>query len=207
MGLRILRFRRMLLSAALACVGVGVVPATASADPIRPLNIDRDYLDVAAGTPEPPSGCAPVNLDFPAYPELTGGATGDAVRAVQCLLDNAGFSPGEGYPTGTYDESTSAAVRAFQQIVGLGPSSDVDSHTWTALLAFGDTPTLRNGSAGAAVRRLQRALTAALSRTVGIDGQFGAITEQAVRDYQTTRGLGADGVVGPQTWAALQTGR
>jgi peptidoglycan hydrolase-like protein with peptidoglycan-binding domain len=171
------------------------------------LNIDGNYLDVAAGTPEPPGACAAVNLDFPAYPALTGGATGDAVRAVQCLLDNAGFSPGEDYPTGDYDESTSAAVRAFQQTVGLGPSSDTDSHTWTALLAFGDMPTLRNGSTGAAVRRLQRALTAALSRTVGIDGQFGAITDRAVRDYQTTRGLGVDGVVGPQTWAALQGGR
>ena len=39
--------------------------------------------------------------------------------------------------------------------------------------------TLRNGSTGTAVRRLQRSLTAALARTVAIDGQFGAGTETA----------------------------
>jgi peptidoglycan hydrolase-like protein with peptidoglycan-binding domain len=83
----------------------------------------------------------------------------------------------------------------------------VDSHTWTALLAFGDTPTLQNGSTGPAVNRLQRALTAALSRTITIDGQVGPLTEQAVRDYQSSRSLGSDGIVGPLTWGALQAGK
>ena len=171
------------------------------------LNIDRNYLDVAATGPQPPPACSTVNLNFTAYPALAGGASGAAVSAAQCLLAGAGYAPGEGYPNGTFDESTGAAVRAFQQDRGLPLSSQVDAHTWTALLAFGDTPTLRNGSTGAAVNRLQRALTAALSRTVGIDGAFGPITEQAVRDYQSSRGLGADGVVGPLTWAALQAGQ
>lgn len=54
---------------------------------------------------------------------------------------------------------------------------------------------------------LQRALTAALSRTVAIDGQFGPQTETAAKDYQTTRQLVVDAVVGPVTWAALQSGK
>ena len=68
-------------------------------------------------------------------------------------------------------------------------------------------PSLRDGSSGEAVSRLQRALTAALGRTVDIDGQFGPNTEQAVEDYQAAVGLDVDGIVGPDTWTALQSGQ
>jgi peptidoglycan hydrolase-like protein with peptidoglycan-binding domain len=153
-----------------------------------------------------PAACVSANLNFTSYPALSPGATGAAVTAAQCLLKNAGFDTGSANPTGTFDAGTGAAVRSFQQDRALPVTGAVDAHTWTALLAFGDTPTVRNGSTGAAVSRLQRALTAALSRTVAIDGQFGPLTEQAVRDYQTSRHLTVDGVVGGQTWGALQAG-
>ena len=66
-------------------------------------------------------------------------------------------------------------------------------------------PTLRRGASGEAVRRLQRLLSAAGFQVVP-DGQFGARTEAAVRSFQRARGLTADGIVGPRTWAALQGG-
>jgi predicted chitinase len=52
----------------------------------------------------------------------------------------------------------------------------------------------------AAVRRLQTALGLP---SASIDGQFGKGTEAAVKQFQTTQGLLADGIVGPATWSAL----
>lgn len=162
------------------------------------INIDRDYLDVRTGNPLP---CDTVSLDFSAYPRLAAGSTGNAVKAAQCLLDP------EATPSGTVDTATTNAVTAFQQAHGLTANGVVEAHTWTALLSTGDTPTLRSGSSGTAVRRLQRALTAALGSALGIDGAFGPNTDAAVRSYQSSRSLGVDGVVGPATWAALQAGK
>jgi hypothetical protein len=38
-----------------------------------------------------------------------------------------------------------------------------------------------------------------------VDGDFGSLTEEATYDYQRSRGLDADGMIGEQTWAALDT--
>ncbi|HEY6737845.1 MAG TPA: glycoside hydrolase domain-containing protein [Actinopolymorphaceae bacterium] len=170
------------------------------------INIDSNYLDVRAGTPEPPSECRTVSLDFTAYDVLRSGASGNQVEAAQCLLKARGLYEPEP-PTGTYDATTVEAVRAFQTERRLTVTGELDAKSWTALLSQGSTPTIRQGASGEAVRRLQRALTAALGRTVGIDGQFGPLTDAAVREYQDTRQLDVDGIVGPDTWGALQAGK
>lgn len=63
-------------------------------------------------------------------------------------------------------------------------------------------PTLRRGSRGEDVERLQRALANA-GFAVAADGVFGPDTETAVKGFQTAEGLAADGVVGRLTWQAL----
>lgn len=150
------------------------------------------------------NGCG--SYGFDAYPTLSEGSQGSEVKAAQCLLAEAGYPTGGEAPSGVFDAATVAATSQYQGSIGLDATGSIDSHTWTALLARGSTPTLSNGSEGAAVTRLQRALTAALGRTIGQDGDFGPQTEQAVRDYQSTRDLGVDGIVGPMTWGAMQSG-
>lgn len=61
--------------------------------------------------------------------------------------------------------------------------------------------TLRRGATGTAVRELQKSLGMAQSQQ---DGFFGPVTDQALRAMQTSKGIAADGVVGPQTLAALR---
>ena len=63
--------------------------------------------------------------------------------------------------------------------------------------------TLIKGSTGDDVRILQQALTDAGFKT-GVDGNFGAGTEKAVKDFQKAHGLVDDGVCGPKTWKALE---
>ncbi|MFH0244551.1 peptidoglycan-binding protein [Streptomyces sp. HK10] len=148
---------------------------------------------------------APVQLNFTSYSTLRSGSTGAQVKAAQHLLNSHGFDAGT--VDGVFGSGTESAVRAFQNNRSLTADGVVGARTWTALLSAGTKPVLKQGSSGADVERLQRSLTAALGRTVDIDGAFGPNTETAVRDYQSSRGLAVDGIVGSGTWGALQAGR
>jgi nucleoid-associated protein YgaU len=64
-------------------------------------------------------------------------------------------------------------------------------------------PTVKRGFKGGAVKGLQNALRARSYDPGPIDGVFGPVTENAVRDFQSGYGLTADGIVGPITWQAL----
>ncbi|MFB2895718.1 peptidoglycan-binding protein [Aerosakkonemataceae cyanobacterium BLCC-F50] len=58
---------------------------------------------------------------------------------------------------------------------------------------------------GPAVAELQGLLRAHGYTIRIIDGDFGSLTEAAVRSFQKKHGLRINGVVGPQTWAALKS--
>lgn len=62
---------------------------------------------------------------------------------------------------------------------------------------------LTNGTRGSDVTRLQQTLAARGFSPGGADGIFGNRTRAAVIAYQRSRGLSADGVVGPNTSRAL----
>ncbi len=67
-------------------------------------------------------------------------------------------------------------------------------------------PTIGPGASGEVVRRLQRALRRTPDLGIIVNGAFDALTETAVKQFQGSVGLVADGIVGPLTWNALPDG-
>ena len=164
-----------------------------------------------------------------AYPgtALREGANGQNVRLVQFWLKIAHtvYSRLNDLTVdGRFGAATTAAVKRFQTYFGLTSDGVVGRTTWNKLyevyndiankllsssLRPGEYPgILRRGSSGTAVRELQfylYLLSAYESSipAVGIDGSFGAATENAVRAYQRFAGLTVDGIVGRATWESL----
>ena len=164
-----------------------------------------------------------------AYPgtALREGSSGQNVRLVQFWLKIARTvysSLSNVTVDGRFGSATAAAVRRFQTYFGLTSDGVVGRTTWNKLyevyndiankllsssLRPGEYPgVLRNGSSGTAVRELQfyLYLMSAYESSIpaiGIDGQFGASTEAAVRAYQRFAGLTVDGIVGRTTWNSL----
>ncbi len=68
----------------------------------------------------------------------------------------------------------------------------------------GGFPILRRGSISNYVCVAQDDLNTLGFNTGGLDGIFGAKTDEAVRNYQRQSGLNVDGIVGCNTWRALQ---
>ena len=97
-------------------------------------------------------------------------------------------------PSGTVVNPYSALVAAGGNDVG-GKARDP---------IVGGARILRKGLHGADVRELQKSLQS-LSYSVGsIDGRFGSRTESAVRAFQSSVGIAADGLVGRETKAAIR---
>ena len=65
------------------------------------------------------------------------------------------------------------------------------------------TPILRRGAKGNAVYRLQQRLGTLGFLAIGPDGDFGELTEKAVKAAQQKYKLEADGIVGGATWNAI----
>ena len=65
---------------------------------------------------------------------------------------------------------------------------------------IGRMPTLRFGSKGAAVKFIQEVL-----KVIPVDGEFGPVTEQAVKNYQLHKNITSDGIVVLNTWTMILT--
>jgi peptidoglycan hydrolase-like protein with peptidoglycan-binding domain len=79
--------------------------------------------------------------------------------------------------------------------------ADFQAQVTTGALADPD-PTLVEGDTGPAVQTLQTRLNV-WGANLAVDGDFGPLTLAAVKAFQTEQKLTVDGIVGPQTWAAL----
>lgn len=169
-------------------------------------------------TPPPPStGASP--LAPYANTTLARGSSGEAVAALQRALGGL-------QADGEFGPQTEQGVRIYQQTKGLPVTGVVDAAMWASLMGTPapttpttpppttPPPTTGTGSASAlqpyAAMTLRRGATgepvAALQRALGgieADGEFGPMTEQAVRTYQQAKGLPVNGVVDVAVWESL----
>lgn len=149
----------------------------------------------ASAQPSPTASAPPApSADWPTLPQ---GSSGDRVRAAQYLLKYRGKDIAV---NGRYGEPMAKVVRDFQHDHGLAASGDIDGPTWAVL-----TTTVRRGDDNDAVKAAQTLLEAA-GLDVAVDGLFGPQTEAAVKDFQTSYAVSADGIVGTKTWIQLVSG-
>jgi peptidoglycan hydrolase-like protein with peptidoglycan-binding domain len=152
------------------------------------------------------------------------GDQGTEVTAVQQRLQELGYLKAN--ITGYFGTLTKDAVIQFQQAKGLEPDGIVGTDTLVALggqpkptakpvreiksqplpspkpVRVSTTRNLRLGDRGSQVSALQESLAVA-GFPGGADGIFDEATQKAVMRFQQAKGLAPDGIVGPQTLAAL----
>ena len=98
-----------------------------------------------------------------------------------------------------------AMIWSYVEPVSLSPTwVHFDRRFGTPACSTGGYPTIRRSSRGNYVCIAQDDLNTLGYRTGGLDGVFGEQTENAVRRYQSSRGLSVDGIIGCNTWRSLQ---
>ncbi|WRZ89307.1 peptidoglycan-binding protein [Streptomyces sp. NBC_01007] len=159
-----------------------------------------------------------VDLRSAACPsEIVEGESGGCVATLQALLNGQGQHVDV---DGGFGPQTLAAVKSFQSAKGLTSDGRVGPATKAALytnigggggsgapapitLTSASCPNeIVLGQKSGCVTELQSLLNHH-GADLAVDGDFGSMTDSAVRDFQAEKGLGADGKVGPNTKAAL----
>ena len=147
------------------------------------------------------------------YRTLRRGDVSDEVAAMKTALAAVGYSL---EIDRTFDATTEALVRAYQRTRGLTVDGIAGSTTLEKLYAEAAAKggaaaataqpaaqtSLRSGSAGEEVVRLQNALRA-LGYQITADGKYGSATVAAVTAFQRVEGLTPDGVAGQETLSRL----
>ena len=103
------------------------------------------------------------------------------------------------------NSAVNSGVWVYVEPVSLSPTwVHFDRRFGTPACSTGGYPIIRRGTRGNYVCIAQDDLNTLGYRTGGLDGVFGVQTEDAVRRYQASRGLSIDGIIGCNTWRALQ---
>jgi len=84
------------------------------------------------------------------------------------------------------------------QAIDTGPDEPDEPDVPDTLPPEDERPTIGKGDVGPYVEQVQTSLG-----VVPVDGDFGGVTDGAVKGFQAAVGLTADGVVGPNTWGEL----
>ncbi len=158
-------------------------------------------------TPSPtPRATATPKINQNLYLKL--GSSGRDVTNMQARLIDLGYLSGS--PTGRFDSATEKAIYAFQRRNVAYSDGVAGPLTLKALYSSGARGTssssgvvgvsLRKGLSNSdAVRNMQSRLKKLGYYNGGVDGDFGASTEAAVKAFQNNNNLRADGVAGEGT--------
>jgi hypothetical protein len=133
----------------------------------------------------------------------------DAARALIGTVQSGLYVTGVQFAShDTYDSD--CWLQAWLESVSVKPEpvTTPPPPDWEVTM-LGKLPALKRGDKGAAVRTLQGLLVARHyhlgvtgAEHDGIDGDFGELTDAAVRELQGAHSLTADGICGPDTWPA-----
>jgi Putative peptidoglycan binding domain len=104
---------------------------------------------------------------------------------------------------GVFNGKNAAAPPVTVQTKPATTTTQTTTNTATTPTTPAPEQQLKPTDTGPQVKTLQRALTS-LGYPVTADGDYGPATQTAVEKFQKAQGLDPDGVVGPQTLAALQ---
>ncbi len=170
-------------------------------------DVNKSYPNIG-GTSVPTTPTTPTT---PVSNNLQIGASGAKVAQLQRDLSKLGYPLKD---DGAFGPKTDAAVRKFQRDHNLTADGIVGPKTHAAIEKAKNntalpvpTALLKKGSRGAQVKELQNALVrlgfmtkAQMNTGAGI---FGPRTDAAVRAFQSSKNLAADGIYGPKTRAAL----
>ncbi len=178
----------------------------------QPANVRTGWRSLPCPIPIP----APVEVSKKTY------WLGDSGADVSLAQSKLGLAA-----SGYFGSMTRSRIISFQRAQGLQTSGALDALTWAKLvpstitryvqytplpaapdpesvtvsLPDYDHLTLQVGSQGEAVRRVQEVLSLPIRYQTGY---FGQITQLQVAKFQAHVGIVVDGVVGPQTWQALE---
>ncbi|MFK3960570.1 peptidoglycan-binding protein [Guptibacillus hwajinpoensis] len=143
---------------------------------------------------------------------LYNGMSNSDVTQLQNELDNKGYFDYH-KATGYFGNITEDGVRDFQRSAGISVDGVVGPQTVSALKGSTSSKsssssntyssTLRHGDRGQSVTNLQSQLKSKGYYNYSVDGIYGSITQQAVRNFQSANGLSVDGIAGSNTFAAL----
>lgn len=170
------------------------------------INIDRNWLEVGGGSrARKETHCGGIPVDFTSYIALSPGMKRTQVTTLKCLLSEQGIT-GMQVSNPYFGRGLSAGINTWLTREGFQPATSWRAGHWKGLLPRGGSGWEKRGSSGASVWRLQRALIAR-GIPVPLTGVFDQATDAAVRTYQSSRDLKANGVVTPSTWTLLYRGR
>lgn len=130
------------------------------------------------------------------------GMNGDDVKSVQQYLKDLGYL--DSIVDGNYGNVTKVAAIMFQANEGLYVDGEIGNQSYKILQTTDKKfITLKKGMKNSAVKTMQKYLIKLGYLNESADGDFGTITENALRTFQIKNGITVDGIAGRETLKTL----